>query len=236
MSISPPSITEVSSRRAYLFGSTPRRLGFSFSIASIAASMRSPMSVCFAALRRSFQRCPSGTQNTPSEAYSSRSSSTDTAVVDRDLGFIPAGQEGLRRRRVTSAQHAGNRWPKTRESRRGCRDHASLWNKTNPAAADATVDHDDHQDLLDDLMAQVASCFARRETRLTCRDMVHGLLIRARGPQLLDACRGGRARLPVPDAAPAVPRPLRRAADAGHRRRLGRRPPFRRPGRSETWY
>ena len=25
-------------------------------------------------------------------------------------------------------------------------------------------------------MAQVASCFARRETRLTCKDMVHGLL------------------------------------------------------------
>ena len=25
-------------------------------------------------------------------------------------------------------------------------------------------------------MAQVAPCFARRETRLTCKDMVHGLL------------------------------------------------------------
>jgi SRSO17 transposase len=48
--------------------------------------------------------------------------------------------------------------------------------KTNPAAADASVDHDDHQGLLDDLMAQVAPCFARRETRLTCKDMVHGLL------------------------------------------------------------
>jgi SRSO17 transposase len=48
--------------------------------------------------------------------------------------------------------------------------------KTNPAAADASVGHDDHQDLLDDLMAQVAPCFARRETRLTCKDMVHGLL------------------------------------------------------------
>ena len=32
------------------------------------------------------------------------------------------------------------------------------------------------RDLLDDLMARVAPCFARRETRLTCRDMVHGLL------------------------------------------------------------
>ena len=27
-----------------------------------------------------------------------------------------------------------------------------------------------------DLMGRVASCFARRETRVTCRDMVHGLL------------------------------------------------------------
>jgi SRSO17 transposase len=48
--------------------------------------------------------------------------------------------------------------------------------KTNPAAADASVGHDDHQDLLDDLMAQVAPCFARRETRFTCKDMVYGLL------------------------------------------------------------
>ena len=39
--------------------------------------------------------------------------------------------------------------------------------KDNPAAADASVDHDDHQDLLDDLMAQVAPCFARRKTRLS---------------------------------------------------------------------
>ena len=67
----------MSSRRAYRFGSTPRRVGFSFSIASIAESMRTPMSVCLAALRRSSQRCPSGTQNTPSAVYSSRSSRTD---------------------------------------------------------------------------------------------------------------------------------------------------------------
>ena len=46
----------------------------------------------------------------------------------------------------------------------------------HPAAADATVDHDAHAGLLDDLMARVAPCFARRETRLTCRDMVNGLL------------------------------------------------------------
>jgi SRSO17 transposase len=46
----------------------------------------------------------------------------------------------------------------------------------HPAAAAATVDHDAHQGLLDDLMGQVAPCFARRETRVTCRDMVNGLL------------------------------------------------------------
>ena len=43
-------------------------------------------------------------------------------------------------------------------------------------AAGATVDHDAHAGLLDDLMGRVAPSFARRETRLTCRDMVHGLL------------------------------------------------------------
>jgi SRSO17 transposase len=43
-------------------------------------------------------------------------------------------------------------------------------------AAGATVDHDAHQELIDDLMERVAPCFARRETRMTCRDMVHGLL------------------------------------------------------------
>jgi SRSO17 transposase len=49
--------------------------------------------------------------------------------------------------------------------------------KTNhPAAAGASVDHDAHADLFEDLMAQIASCFARRETRLTCEDMVRGLL------------------------------------------------------------
>jgi SRSO17 transposase len=45
-----------------------------------------------------------------------------------------------------------------------------------PAAADATVDHDAHAGLFEDLMGRVAPCFARRETRLTCRDMAHGLL------------------------------------------------------------
>jgi SRSO17 transposase len=46
----------------------------------------------------------------------------------------------------------------------------------DPAAAAASVDYGAHAGLLDDLMARVAPCFARRETRLTCRDMVIGLL------------------------------------------------------------
>ena len=44
------------------------------------------------------------------------------------------------------------------------------------AAAAASVDDAAHDGLLDDLMARTASCFARRETRLTCRDMVNGML------------------------------------------------------------
>jgi SRSO17 transposase len=44
------------------------------------------------------------------------------------------------------------------------------------AAAGATVDHAAHAGLLEDLMDRTAPCFARRETRLTCRDMVNGLL------------------------------------------------------------
>jgi SRSO17 transposase len=40
----------------------------------------------------------------------------------------------------------------------------------------ASVNHDGHAGLLDDLMARVAPCFTRRETRLTCRRMVNGLL------------------------------------------------------------
>ena len=50
------------------------------------------------------------------------------------------------------------------------------------AAAGVSVDHDAHQGLFDDLMGQVAPCFARRETRLTCRDMVNGLLAEPDAP------------------------------------------------------
>jgi SRSO17 transposase len=44
-------------------------------------------------------------------------------------------------------------------------------------AADASVDDATHASLLKDLLARVAPCFARWETRMTCRDMVHGLLM-----------------------------------------------------------
>ena len=46
-----------------------------------------------------------------------------------------------------------------------------------PTAADVSVDDAAHAGLLDDLLGRAASCFARRETRVTCRDMVHGLLM-----------------------------------------------------------
>jgi SRSO17 transposase len=50
--------------------------------------------------------------------------------------------------------------------------------QNNPTTAAAvTVGHDAHAGLLDDLLARVAPCFARREARLTCRDMVNGLLM-----------------------------------------------------------
>jgi len=44
-------------------------------------------------------------------------------------------------------------------------------------AAEASVDDAAHAVLLDDLMGRAAPCFARRETRLTCRDMACGLLM-----------------------------------------------------------
>jgi SRSO17 transposase len=48
---------------------------------------------------------------------------------------------------------------------------------TNAAAAAATVADDEGRSaLLADLLAEVAGCFPRRETRQTCTDMVNGLL------------------------------------------------------------
>ena len=48
---------------------------------------------------------------------------------------------------------------------------------SHTTAAEASVDHDVHAGLLQDLLARIAPCFARRETRLTCGDMVRGLLM-----------------------------------------------------------
>jgi SRSO17 transposase len=48
-------------------------------------------------------------------------------------------------------------------------------NNQTTAAGDS-VDDAVHAGLLDDLLDRAASCFARRETRLTCRDMVHAML------------------------------------------------------------
>jgi SRSO17 transposase len=50
-------------------------------------------------------------------------------------------------------------------------------NDQDAVAAAATVAHEIHAGLLEDLLARVAGCFARRETRQTCRDMVQGLLM-----------------------------------------------------------
>jgi SRSO17 transposase len=44
-------------------------------------------------------------------------------------------------------------------------------------AAGSSVGDDLHRGLLDDLMGRIAGCFARRETRLTCRDMVRAQLM-----------------------------------------------------------
>ena len=78
---------------------------------------------------------------------------------------------GLLRHGALPALFGGIRAPSTL----GSFLRAFTWGNVLHAAA-ATVDHDGHAGLLDDLMARVAPCFARRETRLTCRDMVHGLL------------------------------------------------------------
>jgi len=61
----------------------------------------------------------------------------------------------------------------------GCRIHDRFVEQNNEAtAAAATVADDDARAaLLADLLAQVAGCFPRRETRQTCAQMVNGLLM-----------------------------------------------------------
>ena len=60
----------------------------------------------------------------------------------------------------------------------GCRVHDGLVEHNNEAAAAAaTVADEPDSALLADLLAEVAGCFPRRETRQTCAQMVNGLLM-----------------------------------------------------------
>jgi hypothetical protein len=85
---------------------------------------------------------------------------------------------------VTAVRRAGaSRWPDTLvpEARKCGKVSASavivpVELNNHAAAAAAAADHAAHGGLPDDLMARVAPCLARRETRLTCCDMVNGLL------------------------------------------------------------
>ena len=61
----------------------------------------------------------------------------------------------------------------------GCRAHDGLVEHNNDAAAAAATvaDDDVRAELLADLLAEVAGCFPRRETRHTCAEMASGLLM-----------------------------------------------------------
>lgn len=61
----------------------------------------------------------------------------------------------------------------------GCRVHDGLVEHMHDAAAAAATvaDDDVRPELLADLLAEVAGCFPRRETRQTCTEMVDGLLM-----------------------------------------------------------
>src|SRR5262249_35359041 len=60
----------------------------------------------------------------------------------------------------------------------GCRDHDGfVEHDQDAAAAAATVADDVRSALLADLLGQVAGCFPRRETRQSCGQLVHGLLM-----------------------------------------------------------
>lgn len=58
------------------------------------------------------------------------SARTATAVVDRDLGCVAAGHSCLASVSAASSWHTGDGGPNTRGSRRDCRDHAGLWNRS----------------------------------------------------------------------------------------------------------
>src|SRR6266568_178073 len=60
----------------------------------------------------------------------------------------------------------------------GCRDHDGFVRHNQDAAvAAATVADEARSAVLADLLGQVAGCFPRRETRQSCSQMVHGLLM-----------------------------------------------------------
>ena len=60
----------------------------------------------------------------------------------------------------------------------GCRDHDGFVRHNQDAAvAAATVADDARSALLADLLGRVAGCFPRRETRQSCGQMLHGLLM-----------------------------------------------------------
>ena len=93
-------------------------------------------------------------------------------------------------------------------------------------AAGASVDDAVPDGLLDDLMARTASCFARRETRLTCRDMVNGMLTELDDHNCWTMAEA--AGHPGPHKMQHL---LSRArVDDRHRCGLGSRAPLRRPG------
>ena len=74
-------------------------------------------------------------------------------------------------------------------------------------------------------MARVAPCFARRETRLTCRDMVNGLLSELEDHNCWTLAEAAGHAGPHRMQHLLSRARLGRAADAGHRRGLGGRPP-----------
>jgi len=111
----------------------------------------------------------------------------------------------------------------------GCRVHDGLVeHNTYAAAAAATVADDGGRSaLLADLLAEVAGCFPRRETRRTCTEMVSGLLSELEDRNCWTLAEAAGHRGPGTAQAPSLPVPggVGRGADAGHRRFLGRGAP-----------
>ena len=110
--ISEPSAALSRPGRAYSFGSTPWRDGFSRSIATIAASTVSPIVGCGACALTCSQRALGGTQKMRTARYSSGSSGV-SAPSSRSASRR-AGGAPQRRRRCTSGRSARGRRACTR--------------------------------------------------------------------------------------------------------------------------